>query len=194
MINQPHAQAPFIHPTSQQDSKATHIVTNNNLQIRISAENVSELVQFMVTNQISFYLSSLPYAIAPQAVPDTMPPTGDVPKNSTLVSRPNDIITAVYEKYISNNFETSLPLIGEIANEFKVSTNFLKRKFVERYGRTMYNCYMEKRMQYAAELLKQGFKANAVSARMGYTAPIKFNKMFQKHFGTTPYQYRKTNT
>lgn len=45
-------------------------------------------------------------------------------------------------------------------------------------------------MEYAAELLEAGHRASEVSVKIGYTQPIKFNKMFQKHFGITPKRYQ----
>jgi YesN/AraC family two-component response regulator len=51
---------------------------------------------------------------------------------------------------------------------------------------------MEKRRDYAAQLFKEGYKAVEVSRRIGYGDKpyIKFNKMFQKHFGMTPKKYQ----
>lgn len=69
----------------------------------------------------------------------------------------------------------------------------LKIYFKEYKGKPLYQFYMEEKMGYAAELLKQGYKANEVSTNIGYISPIKFNKMFQKHFGITPHKYRKSN-
>jgi AraC-like DNA-binding protein len=45
-------------------------------------------------------------------------------------------------------------------------------------------------MEYVAELLEGGYKAVDVSVQLGYSQPIKFSKMFQKHFGVTPRRYQ----
>jgi len=49
---------------------------------------------------------------------------------------------------------------------------------------------VDKKMEYAAELLEAGHRASEVSVKIGYKYPIKFNKMFQKHFGITPKRYQ----
>ena len=45
-------------------------------------------------------------------------------------------------------------------------------------------------MEYASELLKKGQTATYISKHLGYSHPIKFNKMFQKHFGVTPKKFQ----
>ena len=47
-------------------------------------------------------------------------------------------------------------------------------------------------MHYAAQLLEKGFRCVEVSRMIGYSlnSDIKFNKMFQKYFGTTPRKYQ----
>lgn len=54
---------------------------------------------------------------------------------------------------------------------------------------------MEARMKKSAELLIQGYNANAVSQMVGYgdKSAIKFNKMFKKFFGITPKKYQVAN-
>ncbi len=50
-------------------------------------------------------------------------------------------------------------------------------------------------MELAAKLLKKGYKATEVAKMVGYgeKSDIKFNKMFQKHFGITPKKYQLAN-
>lgn len=85
-----------------------------------------------------------------------------------------------------------MPSEKVIAEEFNISVISFKSQFKEKYGKTFYQYYLDKRMEYAAVLLKQGYKANDVSKRVGYgdKSSIKFNKMFQKHFGITPKKYQ----
>jgi YesN/AraC family two-component response regulator len=53
---------------------------------------------------------------------------------------------------------------------------------------------MQKKMGYAAHLLKQGITDSYASEAIGYSNSIKFNKIFQKYFGTTPYEYKKAHS
>jgi AraC-like DNA-binding protein len=61
------------------------------------------------------------------------------------------------------------------------------------FGINFYQLYVDTKMEHATALLKSGLRANVVSERVGYMHPIKFNKMFQKHFGITPKKYQQAN-
>lgn len=99
-------------------------------------------------------------------------------------------IMVVYKKYIGDG-SLIAPPIKHIAQEFGLSIDTLKNQFKKVYGDSFHKVYMTKRMNFAAKLLSEGSTASAAAKRIGYTHPIKFNKQFQKFFGTTPYQYKK---
>jgi AraC-like DNA-binding protein len=84
---------------------------------------------------------------------------------------------------------------SEIAAELGISDSSFKSQFKALYGKPFFQIYIKKRMEYAAQLLKQGYRAIKVSAMVGYgeKSCIKFNKMFQKHFGITPKKYQIQN-
>lgn len=46
-----------------------------------------------------------------------------------------------------------------------------------------YRVYKGYKMEYAEGLLREGQTASSVSERVGYTQPIKFNKMFERFYG-----------
>ncbi len=112
---------------------------------------------------------------------------GDIPPLGTDVK-----ISLFYSKYIDNISEFPLPDIEQLAAEFNISVITLKDRFKQRYQKTLYVSYMEKRMEHAAMLLKKGHTATDVTRLVGYgpKSAIKFNKMFQKHFGLTPKSYQ----
>lgn len=99
-------------------------------------------------------------------------------------------IETIHLKYILNNIEKPLPNLREIAREFGMSTQSFKSKFQKQYGKSFYQIHLEKKMEHAANLLKKGVTATIISERIGYSHPIKFNKMFQKHYGITPKKYQ----
>lgn len=102
------------------------------------------------------------------------------------------VIEAIYQKYIKSIDKYTPPNINEIANEINMSVSKFKLLFNKHYGASFFKLYMNRKMEYAGELLREGFRATEVSKKLGYggNSSIKFNKMFQKHFGVTPKKYQ----
>ncbi len=110
-------------------------------------------------------------------------------KNSEDTKLSMKTIDSFMDEYIHTGH---IPNISDVSKKYEVSVFFLKNRIRELYGKPFYQLYMDKRMEYAAQLLKQGYRATKVSAMVGYgeKSVIKFNKMFQKHFGMTPKKYQ----
>lgn len=100
----------------------------------------------------------------------------------------------IFRKYIIKGIESIPPKIEEIASEAGLSLSQFKALFKKRYGKPFYQIYIEHKMAYAARLLREGYTSVVVSERIGYVHPIKFNKMFQKYYGMTPYKYQKSRS
>lgn len=158
--------------------------------IRISSLQYKMLVNFLIDQKITFSITS--YAgesdiagtaqvIPPNAVSDRI--SGDYIQ----------LLERVYLKYVSSNTSIS-PNIEEIAKEIGWNPSLFKSRFKSYYGKPFYQAYIEQKMKYAAELLNQGWKAVEVSEKIGYSQPIKFNKMFQKYFGITPHKFKRQNS
>lgn len=161
----------------------------------IPTESVQTVVTLLLSNNISFSLTALnqskitpetPELIVNQSVINTFDPSD--PNTTTLES--NDLIEYIYQKYINGTIEQIPPKESQIAADFGIPLGTFKNKFKTVYGKTFYQLYLQSRMEYAKTLLLQGISADKVSKRIGYSAPIKFNKMFQKHFGLTPKKYQ----
>ncbi|MFN4147322.1 MAG: helix-turn-helix transcriptional regulator [Runella sp.] len=105
------------------------------------------------------------------------------------------IVEAFHEKYIANITDSILPPIKQLAVEFGMQEEQLKRLYKTRYGTPFYQAYMNKKMERALKLLLEGHKCQEVSRMIGYgeISAIKFNKMFQKHFGITPKKFQMLN-
>lgn len=78
----------------------------------------------------------------------------------------------------------------QVAQSLGLSIAVFKRIFKEMYGVSFYEYFLNKKMKYAAELLLKGLRGGLVSEMIGYSQPIKFIKMFKKHFGITPKEYQ----
>ena len=106
-----------------------------------------------------------------------------------------ETVKEIYNTFIEGKFEVVPPNEAQLASNYGLKLATFKNNFKILYGKPFYQIYMEKRIEYAAKLLLQGYRAVEVSKRIGYgeKSCIKFNKMFQKHFGMTPKRYQMTH-
>lgn len=167
----------------------------------IPRESVQKVVTLLLTNNIPFTLTALNYLEhtlnhlehTPKAVKHTERERQSAVTPAVISTRTNQkevIIKSIYLKYIEGNPEITPPKDSQIADEFGIPLLTLKNGFKAVYGKTFYRLYTEKKMEYAKTLIMQGINASKVSRRIGYSSPIKFNKLFQKYFGMTPKQYQ----
>ncbi|WP_028666473.1 helix-turn-helix transcriptional regulator [Runella zeae] len=154
-----------------------------NIVLQVNADNCTELIQHLVNLKLDFKF----YSSHNKQVINEENKFPYVPNSSM-----KKIMETVYHKYIVNNIENIPPTQESIANELGISYGTFKTHFKEAFGKPFYQLYTEKKMEYAARLLIQGLKVVQVSDRIGYSHPIKFNKMFQKHFGITPKKFQMT--
>ncbi|MFN8344665.1 MAG: AraC family transcriptional regulator [Spirosomataceae bacterium] len=162
--------------------------------LTIKSPHCQLLIDFLISRKISFNIISFmeerertntEQQLSSEAM--LINPMGEAagkpPKDSS------QLLDYVYLKYIKKN-AGSTPTIDEIAAEIGWNPSRFKTEFKATYGKPFYQAYVEQKMKYAAELLKEGWKAIEVSEKVGYSQPIKFNKMFQKYFGITPKKYQ----
>lgn len=158
----------------------------------LPAESAQTVVMFLLSNKISFRLIASdvrPIASADTEVKKTQETVNRVPEGNSAPKCP--VIESIYRKYIEANIAQSPPVESAIIHEYGITATFFKNGFKSNYGKPFYQLYMEKKMEYAAELLQEGLKARQVSERLGYSQPIKFNQIFRKHFGMTPKKYQR---
>jgi AraC-like DNA-binding protein len=156
----------------------------------IPAENVQTVVTLLLSNKISFTLIS-----SNDRDLKAIERTEEKSTDTVVLSKSNAryvTFETIYRKYLEENIEQKPPTESEIATEFGMTLVAFKNGFKSVYGIPFYQLYMERKMEYAAVLLRQGLRAAKVSERIGYSHAIKFNKMFQKYFGITPKQYQSS--
>lgn len=164
-------------------------LTNNlsTVDFIIPAESAQEVVKLLLFNKIVFTVAFLDSSETIQnEINLTKQKSAD---NMKSVSRQVKFET-IYRKYIEENKEQVPPNGSQIATEFGMSLSKFNNGFKEIYGKPFYQLYIEKKMEYAQKLLLEGLVAVKVAQLVGYSHPIKFNKMFQKHFGMTPKEYQ----
>jgi len=157
---------------------------DNLVNIIVSKQYAAALTEQLLKLNIAFKLEYQ----RPKEVQSSLPQASVVP-SATIIAK--NTPTAL-EVYIANNINKPIPSLNELAKELGLHQTKLREICRNTHGMTLYQFYMEKRMTHAAQLLKQGYKCNVVARMVGYgeNSSIKFNKMFQKHFGITPKKYQ----
>jgi AraC-like DNA-binding protein len=107
-------------------------------------------------------------------------------------SRKNDVIEAV-KKYINQNYADQMLSLEVIANEMKLSANYLRVLFKDSEGKSISNYINEIRFEKAKELLETTeLTAIEVSSRVGFANCNYFYTAFKKYYGVSPNQFRNS--
>lgn len=166
---------------------------DSTVHLMIRTDDVQTVVSFLLSNRISFTLSTSPYLEKYNNNTPRVKEKSIDNSTTTKLSSPKGLtIETVYQKYLVDGITQVPPTERQLAAEIGIPLIKFKNEFKIAYGKPFYQLYMDKRMEYAAQLLQKGYRANKVSAMIGYgdKSSIKFNKMFQKHFGMTPKKYQ----
>ena len=80
--------------------------------------------------------------------------------------------------------------VEELAEDCKISTVYLRKIFMSKFGLSPKSYLIKKRIEYAKRLLaSKGFTISEVAIQCGYTEPCHFSREFSKHVGTSPSKY-----
>lgn len=167
--------------------------SHQTVDLIVDSNHIQLVIEFLVSHSLPFQINFQPLPKQTYPVQIKEEKNGLIP--SPIQSKQSDTIIAIYEKYIAKISNQMPPSEKDIAHEFGWSLITFKNLFKAKYSKSFYQLYMEKRMEYAALLLKKGYRANKVAIEIGYgdKSAIKFNKMFQKYFGVTPKKYQLQN-
>ncbi len=96
------------------------------------------------------------------------------------------------EKLMVDKFANRPPSLESMATTVGMSVSKMKHLFKNSYGESIYQFRQKAKLQYAADLLKtQRYTVSQVAYKVGYHSSIKFIKIFEKHLGVTPGQFKK---
>lgn len=110
--------------------------------------------------------------------------------NSLKLNHKNNVINKVCE-YVIDNIESDLTL-KLISDKFYISKNYLSFLFKQETGENFLDYLTKVKMERAKFLLKEkNYKAYEVSSILGYSEATYFSKLFKKHTGYTPTEFRK---
>lgn len=96
------------------------------------------------------------------------------------------------EKMLEDHYEKDLPSIEFIAKQTALSESTLKRHFKLMFGKSIYECYLEKKMEYAKKLLlEKPVTVKEVAYRLGYEKTSNFIHIFKKFHSCSPGYLKK---
>ena len=85
------------------------------------------------------------------------------------------------EERLLQSLEDMPPSQKQLAREFALSESTLKRHFKAVYGRTMYDYYLQKKMELAKRLIQEKkITVTETAYRLGYEKVSAFISMFKK--------------
>ncbi|MFC0559191.1 response regulator transcription factor [Halalkalibacter alkalisediminis] len=109
--------------------------------------------------------------------------------NNNQLSHKEKLIIDV-KKYVNEKFNEDITL-DEVAELFHISPAYLSNVFSKRFGITMFEFIIDKRIRTAKKLLQTtNYKISEISKQVGYSNQRYFNQVFKKHVGTSPGRYR----
>ncbi len=107
---------------------------------------------------------------------------------SILSSLSQEDVNAVYEtrKFLLSDLSNP-PAISVLAKKAAMSESKLKTCFKQIYGNSIYQHFLDYRMEKAYKIIeKKQHSINEVSTMLGYTNPSQFSKKFKDHFNFLP--------
>jgi two-component system, response regulator YesN len=96
------------------------------------------------------------------------------------------------EEYLQSHYQEDITL-QQIADRFYLSREYISRKFKQNYDSTLTDYLTAIRMEKAMKLLENSFlKIYEIAYCVGYQNEKYFSKVFKKHVGITPNDYRQS--
>lgn len=92
-------------------------------------------------------------------------------------------------EYIQANYRKNLSL-DSLGERFGVTPYYLSRLIKSKAGQSFPDLLAQRRIQEAKRLLQQGASIKAVTYEVGFRSQNYFGKIFKKHTGLTPTEYR----
>ena len=107
---------------------------------------------------------------------------------SALSEDPAARFLAQFERLIRDEDLRDMSL-NRLAGELDITPQYLSAMFKEHTKRNFLDYITQRRMAYAALLVKGGVSVQQVAERCGYADAVYFKRLFKKYYGCTPYKY-----
>lgn len=148
----------------------------------------AQLQMLVFEDESPFKINVLFYKIAENLLEFFVPTDGRV-REFTLGQKRAFLDLAI--EYIEENYREELTL-EQLATQCNYSTSYLSKMFKAEMGINFYEYLTRCRLQQALRILATtDQKIGKISNETGFSDIKAFNKMFRKHFGMTPSEYRK---
>ena len=105
-----------------------------------------------------------------------------------LVNVPKDNVTQAM-LYIQEHYHEDIKL-EQVAKRAFLNANYFSGLFKQRYGVNFSEYLTNLRMKKAEEMLRSGLRIYEISEKVGIKDPKYFTKLFYKHYGCMPNEYR----
>jgi AraC-like DNA-binding protein len=93
--------------------------------------------------------------------------------------------------FMKNNVHTSIS-VAEFAESYGCSSSNLYKLFKQNTGSSPQDFFIHLKMERARKyLLQSNLKVKEIAAKLGYSDPYYFSRIFSKHVGLSPANYRK---
>ena len=176
----------------------TTIFNSCNLRDYLSEEEVNEMIKLLVSSAKAYFAEEPLYQLS--ILSNIAKVLGlcykDVPHEiiseaqKTNLKQKNLRVERIIS-YIDANFETQIRL-QDLAEQENLSPTHFSHLFTSLFGVTFQNYVNIKRMEQCIRLMPNKEKTLLeISYESGFSDPKYMNRMFIKHFGYTPKEYRK---
>lgn len=99
------------------------------------------------------------------------------------------------ENILLAHLQKNLPSLEKIAQSVALSESTFKRHFKAIFGKSIYEYYLEKKMDLAKQLMiENSLSVNDTAERLGYEKVSNFIEIFKKHHGYSPGVLKKKRT
>ncbi|MFD0671051.1 helix-turn-helix domain-containing protein [Cohnella sp. GCM10027633] len=104
-----------------------------------------------------------------------------------------DVMTRFVMEYVEANYGQDLSL-DAIAHKLGITGPYLSTYFKEKTGQNISDYIYHTRMNKATEMLREtDLKIQEIASLVGYYTVASFNRVFKKHTGITPSEFRRLN-
>ncbi len=104
-----------------------------------------------------------------------------------------DIVVSI-KNYINSNYMSPNISVEKIALTLHLNRSYLTRYFKQNTGITIQAYLIQTRISHACKLLQSGLSVTNTANMVGYLDVFNFSKIFKKHVGISPSDYRHSNS
>ncbi len=165
--------------------------TNKPISKLITVNNNSETYDFSNNKQSIHSNFSLLLASLLERMPShSKSPMPDMTFTIEKKEESNKTLTDQIISYLKNNIYHHISL-ENISNELNYSVSWIKTNFKSEVGISIIEYFNKIKIDKAKELLKMDIKIGKVADILNFCDHAYFNRLFKKHTGLTPSEYRK---